>query len=95
MKFCQKQNRMDVVSSSIDHGASPIQMVRSANYAICLSYSLQHIVIIFTMVRLGRSSKFPRFSEFESLKNTVLSEQCRDGEGGRQDCPLVPSEGRA
>ena len=50
MKFCQKQNRMDVVSSSIDHGASPIQMVRSANYAICLSYSLQHIVIIFTMV---------------------------------------------
>jgi len=24
-----------------------------------------------------------------------MREQCRDGEGGREECPLVPSEGRA
>ena len=24
----------------------------------------------------------------------MLSEQCRDGEGGREDCPVVPSEDR-
>ena len=40
-------------------------------------------------------TKFPKFSKHSEIFEKYSIVISGDGEGGREDCPLVPSEGRA